>query len=156
SAASTQYVARQLRYHRHLGAPVTTMGGTPVYRPWAWLEWDDRFHRYAPRVFETASLVTYGALACVLVPSLALAFVSRRGGRNSTSHGSARWGTTEELRGAGMLGSDGVVLCQTARARFASYLDDGGGLRWTMRRPGRLVRHDGPEHVFVFAPTRSG
>ena len=22
--------------------------------------------------------------------------------------------------------------------------------------PGRLVRHDGPEHVFVFAPTRSG
>jgi type IV secretion system protein VirD4 len=25
-----------------------------------------------------------------------------------------------------------------------------------MRRAGRLVRHDGPEHVFVFAPTRSG
>jgi type IV secretion system protein VirD4 len=156
SAVSTQYVARQLRYHPHLGAPVMTVRGTPVYRPWAWLEWDDRFHRYAPRVFETASLVTYGVLACVLVPALALAFVGRPGARGSTSHGSARWGTTEELRAAGMLGSEGVVLCQTARARFASYLDAGGGLRWTMRRPGRLVRHDGPEHVFVFAPTRSG
>ena len=154
--ASTQYVAGQLRYHSHLGAPVTRLAGVPVYWPWAWLEWDERMRRFAPRVFATASLVTYGAMAGVLVPLLAVAFRPGRGARGSTSHGSARWGTTAELRDGGMLGAEGVVLCQTDRARFESWLDDKGGLRWTMGRSGWLVRHDGPEHVFVFAPTRSG
>jgi type IV secretion system protein VirD4 len=56
----------------------------------------------------------------------------------------------------GMLGSAGVVLGQTAEARFSSRLGPGGGLQWRMDRAGKLIRHDGPEHVFVFAPTRSG
>jgi type IV secretion system protein VirD4 len=153
---STQYVASHLGYHRHLGAPLTKIIGRPVYPPWAWLEWDDRLHRFAPRVFATASFITYGALVAVLGPLVALAFVRGRSSRASTSHGSARWATTRELRDGGMLGSDGVVLCQTTDARFSSALDERGAPKWQMDRRGRLVRHDGPEHVFVFAPTRSG
>jgi type IV secretion system protein VirD4 len=140
----------------HLGPPVTSFAGLPVYAPWAWLEWDDRFHRFAPRVFGTANLITYGTLVISLVPILVIAFVKGRGRGGSTSHGSARWGTTEELRKGGMIGSEGIVLCQTAEARFSSSLSDKGALQWRMRRAGKLVRHDGPEHVFVFAPTRSG
>jgi type IV secretion system protein VirD4 len=155
-AASTQYVAARLGFHRQLGAPLATVAGRRIYPPWAWLEWDGRLHRYAPRVFAVASGVTYGALVVVLAPLIVFAFIGSRRSRESTSHGSARWGTTGELRRGGMLGADGVVLCQTSEARFTSALDDRGGLKWTMRRPGRLVRHDGPEHVFVFAPTRSG
>jgi hypothetical protein len=34
--------------------------------------------------------------------------------------------------------------------------DRQGGRRWRQTRSGRLVRHAGPEHVLVFAPTRSG
>ncbi len=153
---STQYVASRLGYHRHLGRPLTDIIGRPFYAPWAWLEWDDRLHRFAPGVFATASLITYGTLVAVLGPLVALAFTRSRGSRESTSHGSARWGTTRELRDGGLLGSEGVVLCQTAEARFSSSLDERGALKWNMNRLGHLVRHDGPEHVFIFAPTRSG
>jgi type IV secretory pathway TrbD component len=52
-----------------------------------------------------------------------------------TTYGSARWATREEIRSAGLLCPDGVVLGRHAR----DYL-----------------RHDGPEHVLCFAPTRSG
>jgi len=58
-----------------------------------------------------------------------------REAKNIETYGSARWATPVEIRGAGLLGPDGVVL-------------------------GRLdpdyLRHDGPEHVLCFAPTRSG
>ncbi|MCZ8172539.1 MAG: conjugal transfer protein TraG, partial [Brevundimonas sp.] len=51
------------------------------------------------------------------------------------TYGSARWAETEEVKGAGLLGPDGVVL-----GRYDSH----------------YLRHDGPEHVLCFAPTRSG
>ena len=49
--------------------------------------------------------------------------------------GSARWASPKEIKASGLLGTDGVVLGQTAR---------------------QYLRHDGPEHVLCFAPTRSG
>ena len=51
------------------------------------------------------------------------------------TYGSARWATRAEVAVAGLLGTDGVVLGRLDR----DYL-----------------RHDGPEHVLCFAPTRSG
>ena len=35
-------------------------------------------------------------------------------------------------------------------------VDGAGRTRASASRLGALVRHDGPEHVFCFAPTRSG
>ena len=52
-----------------------------------------------------------------------------------TTYGSARWAETREVREAGLLGHDGVLLG-----------------RWR----DHYLRHDGPEHVLCFAPTRSG
>ena len=52
-----------------------------------------------------------------------------------TTYGSARWAETREVREAGLLGHDGVLLGQ-----------------WR----DHYLRHDGPEHVLCFAPTRSG
>jgi type IV secretion system protein VirD4 len=76
--------------------------------------------------------------------------------RPSTAHGSSRWATTEEIRKAGLLRDAGVVLCQTSDAEFRTTVDGEGKTRTTAPRLGALVRHDGPEHVFCFAPTRSG
>ncbi len=52
-----------------------------------------------------------------------------------TTYGSARWAEPREVREAGLLGHDGVLLG-----------------RWR----DHYLRHDGPEHVLCFAPTRSG
>ena len=60
------------------------------------------------------------------------------------------------MKRAGLLQGAGVVLCQTGDAEFRTTLDSAGRTRVTSRRLGALVRHDGPEHVFCFAPTRSG
>ena len=151
---ATQYTAARLAYSRRLGPPLAVVAETRVYVPWAWLVWSERFERAAPRVFATADAIVFGgALA-----AFALLLVAARAGRSSarsTAHGSARWAAAQDLGKAGLLDQRGVVLCQTEGARYSS-TTEASGIRWTMRRAGRLVRHDGPEHVFVFAPTRSG
>ena len=62
---------------------------------------------------------------------------ARRAGRRSrpTTYGSARWADFSDVNKAGLLRDRGVVL--------GLYRD-------------RYLRHDGPEHVLVVAPTRSG
>ncbi|KAB2907328.1 MAG: conjugal transfer protein TraG, partial [Dechloromonas sp.] len=55
--------------------------------------------------------------------------------KNAETYGSARWATEKEARAAGLLGDDGVILGK---------LDND------------YLRHDGPEHILCFAPTRSG
>ena len=52
-----------------------------------------------------------------------------------TTYGSARWATEKEVRHAGLFGQAGLFL---------------GGFA------GSDLRHDGPDHVMAFAPTRSG
>jgi type IV secretion system protein VirD4 len=131
------------------------VSGTPLYWPWSWLGWSRRFGDRAPRTFAGAEAITFaGGLVSVLL--LLVAVTRFRGAPASTAHGSARWAMTAELEAAGLLDEAGVVLCQTQDARFSSSADGRGGRRWKLARAGRLVRHAGPEHVLVFAPTRSG
>jgi type IV secretion system protein VirD4 len=58
-----------------------------------------------------------------------------REAKRITTYGSWRWAETSEVREAGLLQPDRVLLG---------------------RRNSRYLRHDGPEHVLCFAPTRSG
>jgi type IV secretion system protein VirD4 len=151
---STQYTAARFGFSRRLGPPLLVVARTPLYAPWAWLAWAERFERAAPEPFAVAQGITFGgAIAAFLILMGAAGGLRRQA--TSTAHGSARWATDRELRRGGLLEPRGVVLCQTQRARYASTTDP-KGTRWTMKRSGRLIRHDGPEHVFVFAPTRSG
>jgi hypothetical protein len=87
----------------------------------------------------------------------ALAAVRRKPSGPSRSHGSARWATTDRDATRGTL----------ARGRRRPWPDGGRRLsthgstppaarKPSFRKAGRLIRHDGPEHVFCFAPTRSG
>lgn len=58
-----------------------------------------------------------------------------RESKRTATYGSARWAERGDIEQAGLLGQDGVVLG-----------------RWERD----YIRHDGPEHVLCFAPTRSG
>jgi type IV secretion system protein VirD4 len=181
-SASTQYVAAELRYAPALGPPWLVVAGTPLYPPWAWVRWSDAFATRAPLVFRNASALS---TVTALVGLGVVAVVSARRKRTaaSTAHGSSRWATTEEIRRAGLLRDAGVVLCQTdgpagaptrpppgtacarrsprtttsrSYAVYRTTVDSAGETRTTVKALGSLVRHDGPEHVFAFAPTRSG
>jgi type IV secretion system protein VirD4 len=59
---------------------------------------------------------------------------------NPFLHGSARWADEKDIRQAGLFADDGVYV--------GAWRDKSGALRY--------LRHNGPEHVLCFAPTRSG
>lgn len=97
--------------------------------------WWFHYDAYAPFVFDKAGALAAasGFVGCgaAIFGSLWRARQSRR----VTTYGSARWASEREIGRAGLHCDAGVML---------------GTFR------GRYLRHDGPEHVMAFAPTRSG
>jgi type IV secretion system protein VirD4 len=153
---STEYVAAQLHGVARLGPPSLTLGAHSLYAPWAWLGWGRLYESRWPVVFRNASgITTLAALAGAFL-AMAMIAMGRKSASVSRAHGSSRWASTVEVKNAGLLREAGVVLCQTSDASFRTRIGGDGQTKMTARKLGRLVRHDGPEHVFCFAPTRSG
>jgi type IV secretion system protein VirD4 len=133
---ATQWTAWRLGYQPELGQPwFELMHGVPIYLPPAFFWWWYAYDAYAPHIFvKGAYLAASGGFLSIAV-AVAMSVWRAREVRNAETYGSARWATSKEIRAAGLLGSDGVVLGRHHR---------------------EYLRHDGPEHVLCFAPTRSG
>nr|WP_206377063.1 conjugal transfer protein TraG [Sphingomonas sp. G-3-2-10] len=132
---ATQRTAQALGYQPELGPPWFRVEGYPVYPPPAFFWWWFSYDAYAPEVFvQGAYIAASGGIAAVVV-AIAMSVWRARERKHAETYGSARWATHREVEHAGLLGDDGVVL---------------GRLDQT------YLRHDGPEHVLCFAPTRSG
>jgi type IV secretion system protein VirD4 len=132
---ATQWAAFQLGYQVELGAPWFQFFGMPIYRPWQLFLWWYWFDAYAPEVFFRAgsAAAASGLLGCGT--AVAGSLWRARQTRDVTTYGSARWAKLAEIEDAGLLSERGVFLG---------------------RIDGEYLRHDGPEHVMAFAPTRSG
>ncbi|HEY2534655.1 MAG TPA: conjugal transfer protein TraG [Xanthobacteraceae bacterium] len=132
---ATQWTAWQLGFQPQLGLPWFELVGVPIYMPPAFFWWWCRYDAYAPALFlQGAVIASSGGLASIGI-AIGMSVWRAREARTITTYGSARWATKSEIRVAGLIGPDGVVL-----GRFGH----------------RYLRHDGPEHVLCFAPTRSG
>ena len=132
---ATEWVAWRLAFQPELGAPWFRLFGFPFYLPPAFFWWWYGFDAYAPQVFvEGAIIAASGGILSVVV-AIGMSVWRAREAKKVETYGSARWAEKEEVSAAGLLGPDGVVLGRYDR----DYL-----------------RHDGPEHVLCFAPTRSG
>jgi len=133
--AATQWTAWRLGFQPQLGLPWFELAGLPVYLPPIFFWWWYRFDAYAPSIFlEGAAIAVSGGFASIGI-AIGMSVWRAREANAITTYGSARWATRNEVRAAGLLHPDGVVLGRLAH----DYL-----------------RHDGPEHVLCFAPTRSG
>ena len=133
--AATQWVAWRLAYQPQLGPPWFTLGEQPVYVPPAFFWWWYWFDAYAPKIFyEGAIIASMGGFVSIAV-AISMSVWRAREAKKVTTYGSARWADRREVRAAGLLGEDGVLL-----GRFGD----------------AYLRHDGPEHVLCYAPTRSG
>ncbi len=107
-----------------------------IYPPWKWLEW---FFLYGDR-FERAFSKTVWPIYGATFIGVALAWLTRflpRTQKASTAHGSAEWAEESEIKNAGLMVEHGVVLGQS-------------------KDSGHMLRHDGPEHILLIAPTRGG
>ena len=132
---ATQWTAAALGYQARLGAPWFELLGTPVYHPWRLFEWWFVFDAYAPDVFNVGGSIAACSSLLALVVAIGMAIWRARQARRVTTYGSARWADADEVRKAGLTQPAGVFLGQ---------FDD------------QYLRHEGPEHVLTYAPTRSG
>lgn len=133
--AATQWAAAMLGHSPRLGEPWIRIEGYPVYHPWQLFVWWYHFDAYAPAVFLKAGALAASGGLLGFGTAVAGSLIRARQAVRVTTYGSARWATKAEVKRAGLLNNDGIVL----------------GLHG-----GRYLRHGGPEHVMLFAPTRSG
>ena len=133
--AATEWTAWQLAFQPQLGHPWFTLFGWPIYQPPAFFWWWFAYDAYAHEIFVTGGFIAGAGGVAAFVVAVAMSVWRAREVKKVTTYGSARWAEAREIRKAGLLHPDGVLLG-----------------RWR----GAYLRHHGPEHVLCFAPTRSG
>ena len=140
--AATQWTAAALGHQPQLGSPWFELSGGPVYEPWKLFEWWYFYDAYAPKVFERGGIIAASSGMAATGAAIAMAIWRSRMSPRVTTYGSARWGEPNEIARAALIQPAGVFL---------------GLLRDRSSRDAAVyLRHDGPEHVMAFAPTRSG
>jgi type IV secretion system protein VirD4 len=132
---ATQMAARDLDYQARLGVPWLTILSVPLYHPWRLFDWWYHYGAYAPDIFERAGIVAGSGGLIASLSAVAGSLWRARQSRVATTYGSSRWARLSEIRRANLLQPSGCML---------------GRLKH------HYLRHDGPEHVIAFAPTRSG
>jgi type IV secretion system protein VirD4 len=132
---ATEWTAWRLGFQPQLGPPWFRLGSWPVYPPPAFFVWWFIYEAYAPEVFARGAFMAAGGAMVAVAVVIGMSIWRAREAKKVTTYGSARWATEEEVRAAKLLGPDGVILG---------------------RVKDHYLRHDGPEHVLCFAPTRSG
>lgn len=135
--AATQYFAYSFNYQELLGPNFNH-----IYAPWSYFKWYSAWHERLPDAFFAAgsvgTMVAAGGLVLTALTSMMRANSSKA---NEYLHGSARWADEQDIKAAGLLGNnEGVYV--------GAWEDKNGQLQY--------LRHNGPEHVLTYAPTRSG
>ena len=133
--AATEWTAWQLAFQPELGRPWFEVLGLPFYLPPAFFWWWFSFDAYAHDIFVEGGFIAASGGIAAFVVAVAMSVWRAREVKHTITYGSARWATPAEIRQADLFHPDGVVLGRSHRA---------------------YLRHDGPEHVLCFAPTRSG
>jgi len=136
--AATQWVAYALAYQPRLGSAWFELVGLPVYEPWKIFEWWYWYDPYAPDIFLRGGAVAACSGLLGTGVAICMAVWRSRLAHRVTTYGSARWAEPEEISKAGLAKLNGVFLGRTTS------------------KNGEYLRHEGPEHVMAFAPTRSG
>jgi type IV secretion system protein VirD4 len=150
--AATQYFAYVFRYQEVLGSHIGH-----IYAPWSIIPWATKWHdNYSQEIMQAGSigmLVSITGLLGVLVIKLVQA---QQGKVNQYLHGSARWATREDIEAATLLPKKRSILdmIRGKKTELCGGVYVGG---WQDKQ-GKLhyLRHNGPENVLTYAPTRSG
>lgn len=133
--AATQWTAWRLGFQSQLGAPWFELWGWPIYYPPAFFWWWYAYDAYAPPIFVEGAVIAASGGFMAIGVAIFLSVLRAREAQDVDTYGSARWANRSDVDNAGLFDPDGVVLGQFDHT---------------------YLRHEGPEHVLCFAPTRSG
>ncbi len=133
--AATQWAAHMLGYQDGLGSKLLSLGNFSIYPPHRLYQWWYAYDAYAPEVFAKAGmLAAAGGLFGIIIAVIGSLWRARQD-TEVTTYGSSRWAQPQEIKDSGLFENSGVFL--------GRYEDN-------------YLRHNGPEHILAFAPTRSG
>lgn len=150
--AATQFFAHDFKYQSALGGHISQ-----IYPPWGIINWAGKWYHQYPDAFMRAGsigVVTAGVgLIVLVVVKMVLANSSKV---NEYLHGSARWANIKDIRAAGLIPRvrsfwqivTGKEPATSSGVYVGAWLDKEGKQHY--------LRHNGPEHVLCYAPTRSG
>jgi type IV secretion system protein VirD4 len=150
--ATTQFFAHDMRYQAALGPNVDR-----VYPPWAIVQWAAKWYHHYPDAFNRAGGVGLSVAGLGLIGLVVVKMVTANSAKiNAYLHGSARWANRKDIEDAGLLPrprkwheiARGVKPFVSGGVYVGAWVDQRGKLHY--------LRHDGPEHVLTYAPTRSG
>ncbi len=136
---ASEWIAYNLSYHPALSARLPW----GRFAPWSFVTW--RFSIDAPQSLFFEALLIFGCTTFLSIGTLKLfLYHLRKETPNHDLHGSARFATFEEIKETGLLSPNatgsGIYLGKVFDRRGKAY----------------YLRHNGPEHAIVFAPTRAG
>jgi type IV secretion system protein VirD4 len=143
-----QFVAWRFEYQRQLGPTLLRLGPFYLYAPYKWLVWvwtegsTSDFRIKLPLLIG-AGIVVIGSLATgALFFVLNLARTKALSKNTEDLHGSARWATKSDIEETNLMQPTTGVYVRAWYEQTIKHL--------------HYLRHNGPEHILAFAPTRSG
>ena len=134
---ATQYVAYHFDYHQNLGDSIYQK----LYNPFGWIIWQRQFFTEYSSFFRTLNMVMIFLFIAVFVVYILIRLLAlRKSKTHNDVHGTAHWMRDDEIKETGLMSQKQGV--------YIGGFEDGSKLKY--------LKHNGPEHVLAFAPTRSG
>lgn len=149
---ATQLFAYKFKYHQILG-----VNYDGIYRPWAIIDWAIKWYaQYSNIFYQCAGVGVFVTTICLIAIAILAILKSNSSKANENLHGSARWANKDDIIAAGLLPRKRTFLdvIKGEKARTSEGVYVGG---WEDKKGVfHYLRHNGPEHVLTYAPTRSG
>ena len=139
---ATQSVAKDCKYDELLGIGIP-IGDIKIYAPWMFFVWKAKFSMVIPTIIMDAQ--RYIVIGITIASLVSMLVVKKM--ESLSSYGSAKWATKKDLRETGLINDKGVIVGINPYT-FKGYKDK--------NISSKILRDDGPAHIGVFAPTRSG
>lgn len=150
--AATQYFAHEFGYQSVLGINLYH-----IYPPWSIVQWAGKWHgQYKDGFMRAGSIGIVFSTVGLLTLSVIQMVMANSSKANNFLHGSARWANVQDIRAAGLLSKPRSVW-QWVKG-MEPFTNTGVYVGAWLDKKGRqhYLRHNGPEHVLCYAPTRSG
>jgi type IV secretion system protein VirD4 len=150
--AATQYFAYEFGYQPGLGFNVNH-----IYPFWKIIPWAFDYQSiYLLEVQKAMSIGTLVGTSGLIAAAVGRMIQANSGKANEYLHGSARWANLKDIQDSGLLPHPlslweritGKKERQSQGVYVGAYIDKQGRQQY--------LRHNGPEHVLTYAPTRSG
>ncbi len=150
--SATQCFAFEFGYQ-----PVLGVNFKHIYPPWAIVHWAGNWYELYQNAFMRAASVGITVTAVGLLGLVVTKMVQANSSKvNPYLHGSARWANQQDIQAAGLLPMSrslwqiitGKHTATNAGVYVGAWLDKHGKQHY--------LRHNGPEHILCYAPTRSG